>query len=427
VNSDLFAQLLPLRRSLTGEGVRASLRAVAQYVPLAVVEVPTGTPILDWHVPQEWSLHDAYIADRSGRRLVDLQRSALHVVGYSEPVRQVMTFEQLRPHLHTMPDRPDWIPYRTSYWNRTWGFCVPHAVLPALEAAGPLEVVIDSELRDGSLSYGELVIPGSDPLAGELLLSTHICHPELANDNVSGMVALTDIGLSLLRSAQGLRHTVRLLYLPGTVGALAWLSAHPDAAQQVRGGLVMTGLGDSSPLTYKASRRGSTRMDRLAKRVLNARDPSTRLLPWDPYGYDERQFCSPGFDLAVGRLTRGVHGRYPEYHTSGDNAAFVSAPQIEAAIQAVLDLLQRFDAEPVLHHRQPLGEPQLGRRGLYSSVGGAVDSRSIETSYLWVLSLADGQHGLADVVEQAGLPSEVVQAAYERLFAAGLVEARKPS
>jgi aminopeptidase-like protein len=426
VNSQLFARLLPLRRSLTGDGVRASLREVAQHIALQLVEVPTGTPVLDWHIPQEWNLRDAYIADGSGRRLVDLNRSALHVVGYSEPVRAWMSFEQLRPHLHSLPDRPDWIPYRTSYWNRTWGFCVAHSSLAKLEAAGRLEVVIDSDLCDGSLTYGELVIPGSDPQAGELLLSTHICHPELANDNATGMVALTDIGQALARASQPLRHTVRLLYLPATVGALAWLAAHGETVQRVRGGLVLTGLGDASPLTYKASRRASTRMDRLARRVLASRDSAARFVPWDPYGYDERQFCSPGFDLPVGRLTRGVHGQYPQYHTSGDDPAFVSAKQIDRAVEAVLEILRRFDAEPVLNNRQPLGEPQLGRRGLYRSVGGTVDSRSIELSYLWVLSLADGAHGLEDVAEQSGLPSEVVQAAIDRLETAGLVDTSLP-
>jgi aminopeptidase-like protein len=352
---------------------------------------------------------------------VDLNCSALHVVGYSEPVRGLMSFDQLRPHLHSLPDRPDWIPYRTSYWNRSWGFCVAHSSLAKLEAAGPLEVVIDSELRDGSLTYGEFVIPGSDPLAGELLMSTHICHPARANDNVTGMVALTEIGQALAQASQPLRHTVRLLFLPSTVGALAWLAANPDAVQRVRGGLVLTGLGDPSPLTYKSSRKASSRMDRLARRVLGSLDSAARFMPWDPYGYDERQFCSPGFDLPVGRLTRGVHGQYPQYHTSGDGPEFVSAQQIDRAVEAVLEIVRRFDAEPVLINLQPLGEPQLGRRGLYRSVGGAVDSRSIELSYLWVLSLADGNHGLDDVAEQSGLPLDVVKAAIDRLEAAGLV------
>ncbi len=422
--SDLFERLLPLRRSLTGDGVRASLGVIAEHVPLEVREVPTGTTILDWQVPQEWNLHDAYIADVTGRRLVDLANSALHVVGYSEPVHRTMSFADLLPHLHTLPDRPSWIPYRTSYWKRTWGFCLAHEQLAELEAAGPLQVVINSSFSDGSLTYGEYVLPGTDPKAGEMLLSTHVCHPELANDNVSGMVALTRIGMAL-KAAAPLRHTVRLLYLPSTVGALAWLSSHAEEARRVRGGLVLTGLGDPSPLTYKVSRRGATRMDRLARRVLAEKDPAARYLPWDPYGYDERQFCSPGFDLAVGRLTRGVHGQYPQYHTSGDSPDFVSQDQIEKAIEAVIEIVRRFDSEQVLINLYPDGEPQLGRRGLYRSMGGAIDSRSIETSYLWVLSLADGDHSLDDVAEQSGLPMEVVREAFDRLQKAGLVQARE--
>ncbi len=424
IRRDDLERLAPLARSITGDGVRATLDIVRESLPIEVVEVPSGTPVLDWTIPDEWNLRRAWIADADGRVLVDTDESALHVVSYSEPVRLQMSFEELRPRLHTLPDRPAWIPYRTSYWNRTWGFCLAHDRLDALAAApSPLEVVVDTTLQPGSLTYGELVVPGRGDR--ELLVSTHVCHPSMVNDNASGIAALAEIGRRLL-DGPALQHRVRLLFVPGTIGSIAWLAQHLDVVARVDGGLVLTGLGDGAPLTYKSSRRGDTRIDRIARRVVTRRDPLARLLPWDPYGYDERQFCSPGFDLAVGRLTRGVHGTYPEYHTSADDLAFTSTERVDEAVEAVHEILRAVDGDDVLVSRQPHGEPQLGRRGLYRALAGMVDSKSTEVASLWVLSLADGQHGIDDVVERSGLAREIVEGAVERLDAAELVELMAP-
>ncbi len=425
----LLHELQPLCRSITGNGVRDSLRRVGEYLAardvgpaLNVVEVPTGTQTLDWEVPREWNIRDAYIADASGRRLVDFQASALHIVSYSAPVDSVMSFEELRPHLHTMEDRPAWIPYRTSYHNETWGFCLRHDDLARLEAAGPLTVRIDSSFSKGSLTYGELFVPGTEQR--ELLVSTHICHPAMVNDNVTGIVAAAEIAARFderRRRGETLRHGVRILFLPGTVGSIAWLSTHGDTVRTVDGGLVLTGLGNDESLTYKCSRRATTLFDRTVTSYLTQRHDDLRRLPWDPYGYDERQFCSPAFDLAVGRLTRGVHGKYPEYHTSADDLGFVSVDRVLEAVDAVVGAISAFDELEVPRVVSGRGEPQLGRRGLYRQVGGAVDSKSVEMAYLWVLSLADGEHSIADMCVAAGTDEAVLRAALERLRDANLV------
>ncbi len=420
MNRELFESLLPLCRSITGNGVRETLALIAAEIPLNVVEIPSGEPMLDWTTPQEWNIRDAFVADATGNRLIDFAQSPLHVVSYSEPVRRTMTFDELRLHLHTLPDRPDWIPYRTSYWNQTWGFCLRHNDLVALEQASqPFQVVIDSEFSDGSLTYGEILVRGTGASNEEIVVTTHICHPAMANDNVSGMVALTAIAKQLLKHPVKL--SVRCLFLPGTVGSLAWLDRNQSTLDNVKAGLVLTGLGDQNPLTYKASRGGKSRIDRVAQRTLLRRDPETRLLPWDPYGYDERQFCSPGFDLPFGRLTRGVHGQYPEYHTSSDNAEFVSGDQLDAAVEAVLDIISTFSNDIVPVNLVSLGEPQLGRRGLYSPLGGAINTKSVEMGYLWILSLADGNHSVDDIAAQSGLETSDVLAALDRLIASGLV------
>lgn len=408
----------PFVRSITGDGVRQTLLAVQARVPIDIVEVPTGMPALDWVVPEEWNVRRAFIEDPTGKRIVDLAENALHLVSYSEPVDAYFTLDELRPHLHSMPDRPDWVPYRTSYWRRTWGFCLTHRQLSALEQ-GSYRVVIDSDFSEGSMTYGELVIPGTTD--AEVLLTTHTCHPSMINDNLSGIGALCVVARRLLDGPR-LRHTVRMLFLPGTIGAISWLATHRDGVAKIRGGLAVTGLGDASPLTYKSSRRSSTAFDRVATRVVRRHDVSARILPWDPYGYDERQFCSPAFDLAFGRLTRGVHGRYGEYHTSADNRSFTSTERIVEAVDALEDIVRSFDRRTPVRNLAPEGEPQLGRRGLYSETGGAIDGKSVEMAYLWVLSLADGDHDADDICEASGLESTVVFEALRRLHDCGLAQ-----
>lgn len=414
----LMEDLFPLCRSITGAGTRSSLDRLRQEIPLHTTEVPSGTQVLDWTVPAEWTINDAYVTRAGdGERLIDFRSSNLHLVSYSAPIRQRMSLDELRPHLHHLADRPTLIPYRTTYYETNWGFCLAGDELAGW-TDGQYDVVIDSGFHAGAMVYGELVVPGRS--SEEVVLTTHICHPSLANDNLSGVAVVSELAKELLGRAD-LRYTYRMLFIPGTIGSIAWLATHPDVIARIRHGLVLTGLGDAAPLTYKRSRRGTSDTDRLTEMLL-AQEPMSRVLPFTPYGYDERQFCSPGFDLPIGRLTRGVHGEYPEYHTSADNLDFVSDSQLDASLRFLIRFVEAIEANYSPRNTCPFGEPQLGRRELYASTGGAMDHRSVEMAYLWVLNLADGAPDLCTIASQSGLAFEVIVEAARRLQAAGLLE-----
>jgi aminopeptidase-like protein len=412
--------LFPLCRSLTGPGVRETLRVLGEELPLETTEVASGTPMLDWTAPLEWSIVDAYIADRSGRRLVDFRESNLHVVSYSAPVRGTFRFEEIRDRLFTLPDRPELIPYRTSYWNETWGFCLAHERLEELERAGELVVVIESRLAPGHMVYGEVVTPGQTP--DEVLLSTHVCHPSLANDNLSGVALLATIARRLMHTRPRLTH--RFLFSPGTVGPIAWLARNGSALERIRHGLVVVSVGDPGPLTYKRSRRGDAAVARAADHVLSGSEGGS-LRDFEPWGCDERQFCSPGFDLPVGCLMRTPPGEYPENHTSADDLAFVTSEALGDAGRACLEILAVLEEDRTLVNTSPYGEPQLGRRGLFRTSGGAGSGQAglpDERALLWVLNQADGGNSLLDIAERSGIPFDVVLEAARALEHAGLVE-----
>jgi aminopeptidase-like protein len=413
----LAERLFPICRSLTGDGVRETLAILREQIPLEVREVASGTPVLDWTVPREWNITDAWIAAPSGERVADFGDSNLHVVGYSTPIHARLSLAELRPHLHTLPDRPDWIPYRTSYWQETWGFCLPHARLEEL-GEGDYEVYIDATLENGHLTYGELMLEGETD--GEVLVSTHVCHPSLANDNLSGMVVATALADRLAMARRRLSY--RFLFVPGTIGPITWLAHNEERLGHVRAGLVLTLLGGPGRFVYKRSRRGDTPADRAAAYVLG---DGGELRDFEPIGYDERQYCSPGFDLPVGRLTRTPHGEFPEYHTSADDLSLLGSEQLEEALDTVEAIVNVLDRDATYVNLSPKGEPQLGRRGLFASLGGATDGREREHALLWVLSLSDGRHSLLDVAERSGLPFAAVRSAADALLEHGLLaEAR---
>ncbi len=410
----LVTRLFPICRSITGDGVRQTLSVVGELLPLDVHEVPSGTPVFDWEVPPEWNVRDAYVADAAGRRVVDFRASSLHLVSYSVPVRTRLALDELRGHLHTLPDQPDLIPYRTSYYARDWGFCLSQRQLDAL-APGDYDVVVDTSLESGSLTYAECVLPGET--SDEIVVSTHVCHPSLATDNLSGIAVAAWLG-RLLRDVPR-RHTVRLLFVPGTIGSLAWLSEHADVLPRIRHGLVVTGLGGPGGLVYKCTRRGRRPVDRAARHVLeNHRSRDVR--EFSPYGYDERQYNSPGFDLPFGRLSRTPHGEFPEYHTSADNVDFVRPELLAEALGAVLDLLDVLEGNRAYRNLFPYGEPQLGRRGLYPTVGGPGAADDV-MAMLWLLSLSDGTVSLLEVAERSGMAFPALRRAADRLLAAGVV------
>ncbi len=404
----LMRELYPLCRSITGEGVRATFRALQTRIPLVVYEVPSGTTVLDWTVPPEWNITDAFIKDARGERVVDFRASNLHVMSYSRPVRGTMSLNELQPHLFSLPEHPQWIPYRTSYYKENWGFCVSHEQLQRLTDQ-EYEVCIDSRLEAGSLTYGECIVPGR--VRDEVLVSCHTCHPSLCNDNLSGIAVATALARSLLQDKP--YHTYRFVFLPGTIGSITWLAMNEATLSRIRHGLVLTGVGDEGAVTYKRSRQGDAEIDRAMVHVLRHSGAAHRIIDFFPYGYDERQYCSPGFNLPVGCFMRTPHGEYPEYHTSADNLAFVKRSSLEASYALCLSVFRLVDQNRRYVNQNPKGEPQLGRRGLYRQVAGQQGKQSRELVLLWVLNLSDGHHSLLDIADRAQVPfGEVAEAAH---------------
>jgi aminopeptidase-like protein len=413
---ELVRRLFPICRSLTGDGVRETFAVLEEHIPLQRREIASGTQVFDWNVPEEWNIREAHITAPDGTRVVDFRRLNLHVVGYSEPVRTTLPLEALRERLHTLPDQPDLIPYRTSYYHRTWGFCLAHRQLEQLEP-GDYEVVIDATLEPGSLSYAELEVEGSGD--EEVLLSTYVCHPSLANDNLSGIAVSTMLAKGLLE--RELRHSYRFVFAPGTIGPLAWLHDNRDRLDRVRHGLTFSCIGDGGDLTYKRSRRSNAEIDEAMEVVLRDRGEAHRILPWEPWGGDERQFCSPGFDLPLGSLMRTPHGEFAGYHTSADSLDLIRPESLAGAVDACLQVVDVLETNGRFRNLSPYGEPQLGKRGLYRSAGGAVATPDDERALLWVLNLSDGRSTLVEVARRSGLSYAVVRRAAERLEQAGLL------
>lgn len=414
----LMTALYPICRSITGDGVRHSLRLLQQEIPLTLHEVPTGTPVFDWTVPKEWNIRDAYVKNARGEKVIDFQRSNLHVLNYSTPIAERMPLAALKKHLFSLPDQPQHIPYRTSYYQENWGFCLAQAELEQL-TEGDYEVYIDTTLTDGHLTYGELLLPGAS--AETILISCHCCHPALCNDNLSGMVVSTYLAKSLLAD-KARRYTYRFLFIPGTIGSITWLALHEQEAAQIKHGLVVACVGDTGALTYKKSRQGDAEIDRVVQHYLAQRNQPYTVLDFSPFGYDERQYCSPGFNLAVGSLTRTPHGRFAEYHTSADNLDFVQAAALADSLTAYQAVLTMLEQNHTYVNLNPKGEPQLGKRGLYSAFGGKKDHKASELAMLWVLNYADGQHSLLDIAEKAGYPFPLMADVARTLEAHGLLE-----
>jgi aminopeptidase-like protein len=412
----LAANLYPICRSITGNGVRETLRVMGQLIPLAVREVPTGTQVFDWTIPREWNIRDAYIKTSAGDRIVDFAHHNLHVLHYSAPVRASLSLAELQPHLFSLPEEPDLIPYRTSYYKEQWGFCLPHRQREALRE-DTYEVVIDSELKDGALTWGEyLHRGGSDE---EVLLTAHVCHPSLANDNCSALALLSHLAKRL--AGLETRYTYRFLFAPGTIGSIAWLASNGEAASRIRHGLVLSCVGDGGGPTYKRSRRGNAFIDRTVAHVLTHSGLNPTMIDFSPYGYDERQFCSPGFNLPIGLFQRSQFGKFREYHTSADNLDFISATHLAQSYRLIVSVIDVLENERTLVNLNPKCEPQLGRRGLYDAIGGDKEVPDRNMAMLWVLNLSDGGHSLLDIAERSGLPFQVVASAADRLEAAGLL------
>lgn len=394
-----IVELYPICRSITGRGFRETLERIQNHIPLSTFQVPSGTQVFDWTVPQEWNIRDAYIKNASGERLVDFRKCNLHVVQYSTPVSRRITFRELEPHLHTLPGHPDWIPYRTSYYNRDWGFCLSYNQFLGMKDE-EYEICIDSTLGEGHLTYGECFLQGKE--SEEVLISCHACHPSLCNDNLSGIAVATFLARHL-RSFP-LRYSYRFLFIPGTIGSITWLCMNERDLPKIKHGLVLTGLGDAGRITYKKSRIGHARIDHAVEHVLSQSGENFEIIDFSPYGYDERQYCSPGFNLPVGCLMRSPYGRYPEYHSSADNLGFVKPEALEDSLRKILSVLSVIEGDRFYINQNPKCEPQMGKRGIYRQVGGHMGSTLDEMALLWVLNLSDGSHGLLDIAERSKLP-----------------------
>lgn len=413
----LMTRLYPICRSITGDGFRASVRLLQQHIPLEIHEVPSGTPVFDWTVPKEWNIRDAYVKNARGEKVIDFQQSNLHILNYSVPIHQRMPLAELKEHLFSIPDQPDWIPYRTSYYKENWGFCLSHRQLQSLEE-GEYEVYIDASLEAGHLTYGEYYLPGQT--GDEVLISCHSCHPSLCNDNLSGMALATFLAKSL--GQLSLRYSYRFLFIPGAIGAITWLCLNETQVSRIKHGLVAACVGDPGKSTYKRSRQGEAEIDRAVKHVLKHSGQDYEIVDFSPYGYDERQYCSPGFNLPVGSLTRTPHGRYAEYHTSADNLDLVQPAYLADSLAKYLAVVNVLENNQKYLNTNPKCEPQLGKRGLYGALGGQKEAKINELAMLWVLNLADGHHSLLDIAERSTLSFDTIQTAAAALLKHNLLQ-----
>lgn len=413
----LINELFPLCRSLTGNGARQSLAVFRREIKsLALHEVPSGTRCFDWTIPEEWNVSDAWVIAPDGEKIIDFKRNNLHLLGYSLPFDGEVSLEELDGHLYSMPEQPELIPYVTSYYSPRWGFCLPHNERKRL-LPGKYRVFIDTVFSKGSLTYGEAFLPGEEER--EVLLSTYICHPSMANDNLSGPALMTALWKWL--SVQRRRFSYRFVFVPETIGAIAYISNNLiELRQKTCAGYIVTCVGDDRAVSFLPTRHGDAEIDRVSRHVLQYAAPEFREYSFLERGSDERQYCSPGVDLPVASIMRSKYGAYPEYHTSADDLDFVSPEGLEKSFdlyRRCLDILEKNR----IYKTSCCCEPQLGKRGLYPTLsmkGSAGDVRV----YMNLLAYADGEHSLVDIAERIGTPAEELIPLVEKFLEHGLLQ-----
>ncbi|WP_371372063.1 DUF4910 domain-containing protein [Sporomusa aerivorans] len=412
----LIKALYPICRSITGNGVRESLKIIQQIIPINIFEVPSGTKVFDWTVPKEWNIRDAFIMNEAGIKVIDFQKSNLHVVGYSTPVDKYVSLEELQAHLYSIEDMPDAIPYVTSYYSERWGFCLTQNKRNQLQD-GKYQVVIDSNLMDGSLTYGEIIIAGS--LEKEIFLSTYICHPSMANNELSGPAVTTLLVDWLLKEKR--KYTYRIVFIPETIGSLTYLSKNLETMKRnIIAGFNVTCVGDNRAYSFMPSRYGNTLADKVALNIMKHRCPSFNKYSFLQRGSDERQYCSPGADLPVVSIMRSKYGEYPEYHTSLDNMEFITPEALYDSYALLRSCIEAIENN-AKYKVACIGEPQLGKRGLYPNLS-TKESGYMVRDMMNFLTYADGTNDLIDISNIIGIPIEALLPIIEKLAANNLIE-----
>lgn len=413
-----FDRLWPICRSITGDGLRKSLHILSELIPLKLCEVPTGTKVFDWEVPREWNINDAYIICPDGRKIADFKENNLHIVNYSIPIDTYIEFDELSQHLYYIDNQPDAIPYRTSYYRDNWGFCLTKKEYNSLPKEGVYKVYIDSSLKRGSLTYGELILKGETN--EEILFSTYMCHPSLANNELSGPLVLAFLYQRIAKKNRR-KYTYRFVVTPETIGSITYLSRNGRYLKShIKAGYIITCVGDSGNFTYKCSRSGNSYADQVAKHVLKHNGIDYQIVDFSPIGSDERQYCSPGFNLPVGSLMRTMYGKYPEYHTSLDNKEFISFIALQETVNVYESIVDTIESDEVFSTLVPNCEPHLGKRNLYPATTNGCMQDDLK-SLLWVLNFADGDHSLLDIAEKANMPISLLISAAEKLKQAKLI------
>ena len=415
---DLMAELYPICRSITGDGVRKTDKILSEHIPLEIHEISTGTKVFDWVIPKEWNIKDAYIIDPNGKKIVDFKESNIHLMSYSIPIKAKITLDELKSHLHTIPEKPNVIPYRISYYKENWSFCLSHNQFLDLKE-GEYEVVIDSTLKDGSLTYAECFLPGKTD--DEILISCYTCHPSLCNDNLSGVVLTTFLAKTIAK-INSRKYSYRFLFIPETIGAITWLSLNESKLSKIKHGLVATCVGDPGCSTYKKSRNGNLLIDKAVTNVLKHSGNDFKIIDYFPPGSDERQYGSPGINLPVGSLMRTPYGEFPEYHTSADNLDFVKSEYLADSFSKYMKTFNVLENNRTFVNLQPKGEPNLGKRGLYRTISGQQDGYEAELAVISVLNLSDGEHSLLDISERTGMDFGIIKRTADKLIETQLVK-----
>jgi aminopeptidase-like protein len=407
---ELITKLFPICRSITGNGVRETLKKIQTHIPIQINEVQSQTKVFDWTIPKEWNIQDAYVIDPNGKKIIDFKNSNLHVVSYSIPIHKKMELSELKPHIHTLSEMPNTIPYLTSYYNEDWGFCMSYNEFTKLQE-GEYEIMIDSTLENGSLTYGEFLKKGE--VEDEVLLTCYICHPSMCNDNLSGTALITFLAKHLENIKTKLSY--RFLFIPETIGAITWLSKNEQNLHKIKHGLVATCLGDSGSSTYKKTRDGNNEIDKIAKYVLENSKQDYTIIDFFPLGSDERQFSSPKFNLPIGSLIRTLYGKFPEYHTSDDNLNFVKAENLEDTFSKYSQIIYIIENNVKYLNLNPKCEPQLSKRGLYRQLGSQKISGQSQLAMFWILNQSDGENSLLDISIKSKLDFSTIKQIADKL------------